>query len=180
MTTDNDDVFNAPGFRIDPEIADIVGGMKGDNYLELAEKLGSLCCTDREVAAFFGVSYTTLKNRKQKDEPFREALERGKRLGMLSLRRAQMELAREGNATIQIWLGKQLLEQRDQTRISIDLEGCDNHREVAEQILDAVARGDITVQDGAMMMNMARTVIDEQTLDAMKRIEDLEKITHGQ
>jgi hypothetical protein len=89
---------------------------------DLAEvdKLASLHCTDEEIAAWFGVSPKTIQRRK-KNPLFAERLERGRAEGKISLRRAQFKKALEGNVTAQIWLGKQILGQRD--RWDIDHSG---------------------------------------------------------
>jgi len=44
---------------------------------------------------------------------FAEAMERGRAKGRISVRRHQMKLLEAGNATMSVWLGKQLLGQRD-------------------------------------------------------------------
>lgn len=78
------------------------------------EKLGSLHCTVEEVAAFFGMTNRNWRITYAKDKPIMEAFERGRSLGKMSLRRAQFLKATEGgNATMMIWLGKQLLGQRE-------------------------------------------------------------------
>ena len=76
------------------------------------EKLCSLQCTDEELAAWFGVSPTTIARRRRHPE-FAEAIERGRARGRISVRRAQMKLLASGNPTIAVWLGRQLLGQRD-------------------------------------------------------------------
>jgi len=82
------------------------------------EKLSALQCTDQELAAFFGVSTRTIENRR-KQPKYAEAMNRGKAKGCISVRRAQMKLLEAGNATMGVWLGKQLLGQRDVTPIEI-------------------------------------------------------------
>src|SRR5262245_44721545 len=69
--------------------------------------------TDEEVAAWFGVSTRTIE-RRRKVKRFAEIMDRGKAKGRLSVRRWQMKLLEQGNATMGVWLGKQLLGQRDQ------------------------------------------------------------------
>ena len=44
---------------------------------------------------------------------------RGRAKGRISVRRGQMKLLESGNAAIAIWLGKQLLGQRDVTPIEL-------------------------------------------------------------
>src|SRR5687768_8916947 len=76
------------------------------------EKLCTLQCTHAEIGAWFGVSTRTIDTRRKQPQ-FYEAMERGKAKGRISVRRAQMRLLEAGNATMGVWLGKQLLGQRD-------------------------------------------------------------------
>jgi hypothetical protein len=82
------------------------------------EKLCSLQCTDEEMAAFFGVSTRTIENRR-KQPKLAETMNRGKAKGRISVRRGQMKLLESGNGTMGVWLGKQLLGQRDVTPIEL-------------------------------------------------------------
>jgi hypothetical protein len=76
------------------------------------EKLAGLQCTDEEIAAWFGVTQKTIQ-RRRKSRKFAEVIERGRAKGRISLRRAQFQAAQAGNIAAQIWLGKQILGQRD-------------------------------------------------------------------
>lgn len=78
------------------------------------EELACLQCTIAEAAAWFGVSQRTLA-RRLKEPAYREAWERGAGKGRLGLRRAQLNLA-EKNATMAIFLGKQILGQKEQSQ----------------------------------------------------------------
>lgn len=80
---------------------------------QLVEKLASIGCTDKEIAGVVNVHPNTIKNRKKDDQTFREMLERARDAGKCSLRRMQWKSAEAGNVTMQIWLGKQILGQRD-------------------------------------------------------------------
>ena len=82
------------------------------------EKLCALQCTIEEIAAWFNISVRTLEGRR-KQRPFAEIIDRGRARGRISVRRSQMKLAEQGNAAICIWLGKQLLGQRDVTPIEL-------------------------------------------------------------
>jgi ferredoxin-NADP reductase len=81
--------------------------------LEEVERLGLIHATQAEMAAWFGVSLSTIEKRMAADGKFAEAYERGRATGRMSLRRQQLKIANEGNPTMLIWLGKQLLGQRD-------------------------------------------------------------------
>ena len=76
------------------------------------EKLCAMQCTDEEIAAWFGVTTRTIE-RRRKVRRFAEIMDRGKAKGKISVRRMQMKLLDEGNATMGVWLGKQLLGQTD-------------------------------------------------------------------
>ena len=119
--------------------------------LEL-EKLSSLHCSDAEVAAFFGVSVSTIEKRR-KQPRFAAAMNRGRAKGRIAVRRAQMKVLEAGNATMGIWLGKQLLGQRDQLDmqhtgaqggpVRVDLSKLtEEELEVAERLALAAARTD--------------------------------------
>ena len=79
--------------------------------IDLVQALGRLQCTNEEIASCLGTTDTTLLNAQNK-EVFLGALEKGKAEGRLSLRRIQMKLA-ETSATMAIFLGKQILGQRE-------------------------------------------------------------------
>lgn len=76
------------------------------------EKLYGMQCTDEEVAAFFGVSPRTIERRNQTKQ-FREARERAKAKGRVSVRRNLFRLASNGNVAAAIFLAKNLLGYRD-------------------------------------------------------------------
>jgi hypothetical protein len=76
------------------------------------ERLCALQCTDEELAHWFGVTTRTIERRRLEPR-FAEVMERGKAKGRISVRRMQMKLLEEGNATMGVWLGKQLLGQAD-------------------------------------------------------------------
>lgn len=79
--------------------------------IDLIQALGRLQCTNEEIASCLGTTDTTLLNAQNK-EVFLGALEKGKAEGRMSLRRIQMKLA-ETSATMAIFLGKQILGQRE-------------------------------------------------------------------
>ena len=81
------------------------------------EKLCALQCTQVEIAAFFNVSVPTIE-RRARESKFREAMERGYAKGRISVRRKQMQLLEAGSNTMAVWLGKQLLGQKDRHELS--------------------------------------------------------------
>jgi hypothetical protein len=79
------------------------------------ERLSAMQCTDEEIAAWFRVSTRTIE-RRRKNRAFAEVMDRGKAKGRISVRRMQMKLLEQGNATMGVWLGKQILGQTDEVR----------------------------------------------------------------
>lgn len=84
---------------------------------EAVKKLASIMCTQEEIAAFLGVSTKTL----QRDEEFCRIYKNGLDAGRMSIRRSQMKKALSGDTTMLIWLGKQMLGQRDNIHNSVDV-----------------------------------------------------------
>lgn len=82
--------------------------------LENLENLCKLMPTWEEIGVFFGCSYETIKRRMREEPEFKEAAERGFTEGKLSLRRWQMQAAEKGSAAMLIFLGKNMLGQKDQ------------------------------------------------------------------
>lgn len=70
-------------------------------------------CTMEEMAAVFNCSVQTLENN------YLDIIKRGRENGKASLRRMQYLAAQKGNIAMMIWLGKQLLGQRE--RADIDM-----------------------------------------------------------
>jgi hypothetical protein len=82
------------------------------------ERLCMMQCTDEEIAAWFGVTTRTIE-RRRKNPKFAAVMERAKAKGRISVRRQQLKLLEAGNATMGVWLGKQILGQSDQMRHDI-------------------------------------------------------------
>jgi hypothetical protein len=83
------------------------------------EKLCGLQCTDEELAAWFNVTTRTIE-RKRKKKSFAEVMARGKAKGRISVRRQQMKLLEAGNATMGVWLAKNILGQTDEVHHQFD------------------------------------------------------------
>jgi hypothetical protein len=81
--------------------------------LRMVEDLGGIQSTHSELAAVLGCSLDTVKDRLANDTEFSAAYQKGLENGKSSLRRIQWKNALSGNTTMQIWLGKQYLGQRD-------------------------------------------------------------------
>ncbi len=88
------------------------------DYAQLRQ-MRSIQCTDDEIATIFGCTTKTIERAKRRDPKFREAYEKGSAEGKQTLRRAQVAAAYKGNATMLVWLGKQMLGQKDVVRNEI-------------------------------------------------------------
>jgi len=96
--------------------------LKNIDLVEL-EKLCAICCTQQEIAAWFNLSGPTIQRRHADSKTlydysgekltFRQIMDRGYAKGRISLRRKQMQMAENGNATMLVWLGKMILGQRE-------------------------------------------------------------------
>ena len=83
-----------------------MGRRKKDINEKQVLKLAELQCTNVEIAAFFDVDESTIRDR------FPDIIKKGKEAGKRSLRRIQFGHAKKSTA-MAIWLGKQWLGQKD-------------------------------------------------------------------
>jgi len=74
-------------------------------------------CTLEECAAYAGVHPDTLRDhcKKDNDLPFREFKQQNKATGKALLRQKQYAKAMKGDNTMMVWLGKNMLDQRDKS-----------------------------------------------------------------
>lgn len=70
-------------------------------------ELAAIGCSDSEIARWFDIAETTLKYN------FSEILAKGREDVKMSLRRAMLKNALNGNAVMQIWLSKNMLGMSD-------------------------------------------------------------------
>lgn len=71
-------------------------------------KLAEIGCTDREISQWFQISESTLRYN------FSEYIEKGRAALKRRLRAMQLQVALQGNPSMLIWLGKNILGQSDQ------------------------------------------------------------------
>jgi len=99
-----------------------VGRPKTELDLNELEKLSRLNCTMPEIAYYFNIPLRTLEDKFTNDNKVRQSIQKGRATGMLSLRRKQIQIMEETNSTpMAIWLGKQILGQRDRHEITQDI-----------------------------------------------------------
>ena len=81
---------------------------------EQVEKLASFGCSNTEIASFFGCSKDLIS------KSYSTNITKGKADLKKKLRKAQIDSALSGNATLLIWLGKQYLDQSDKQEVSLN------------------------------------------------------------
>ena len=102
--------------------------------LDLLEKLCQIHCTDEEICSILSISHDTLLRRKKSAE-FLQLMETARANGRASLRRMQWQAAQGGSIPMMIFLGKNLLRQRDRFEDEEPKESpTDKAREVANAL----------------------------------------------
>ena len=95
-------------------------------------------CTGEEIAGVMQMDYDTL-NRNCKEKygyPISEYIKKNQSNGKMSLRRMQWKSAENGNVTMQIFLGKQWLGQKENTDVSVSVNEDDTIREMEKYFAD--------------------------------------------
>ena len=95
--------------------------------IDMLDKLCAMHCTRGEIAAFFDISVDTLVNKirqlsRSDGTPyvnFIDYYEDHCNLGKISLRKMQWMSAQRGNVPMQIFLGKNMLEQTEKTQVDM-------------------------------------------------------------
>lgn len=87
-----------------------------EKTLETIKGLGEIQCTTKECAAVLGVTEKTYIEFKKRCPEVEEIYNEGAGNGKTSLRRRQFQMS-EKSATMQIWLGKQYLGQKDKSEV---------------------------------------------------------------
>jgi hypothetical protein len=107
------------------------GAVSVDIDMKIIETLASIGATQREMATVFSCSVDTIE-RRLAEPANREILERGRSKFRVAIRRMQFKSAEEGNVTMQIWLGKQYLGQRDKAHYEV---ATDERKMTLEELL---------------------------------------------
>lgn len=87
------------------------GRPRADIDFKMVEAMASVGATNVEIADVIGVDESTVRLR------CAEVLAKARATLKTRLRRAQITAALGGNAAMLIWLGKQMLEQKDKTEV---------------------------------------------------------------
>ena len=87
---------------------------------EQVDQMCKIQCTGEEIASVLDINYETLERacKREKNVKFVDYIAQKKLGGKASLRRNQWKLAQDGNATMLIWLGKNVLNQKDKQEIT--------------------------------------------------------------
>jgi hypothetical protein len=96
------------------------GGPRKVIDADVAKRAASIGCTRDEIATVCGVSPVSLYTALKEDPQLRADIEEGLNHGRTTLRRLQWQRANAGSDTMLIWLGKQLLGQKDRVELAGD------------------------------------------------------------
>jgi hypothetical protein len=99
---------------------------------EEVRRLAEIGCKNDEIASWFHCSTDTIERR------FAAELTKGRSNLHMSLRRWQLQAAKNGNVTMMIWLGKQYLGQRDVQAVAVSTEG---EKGIQVNIFDSTKQG---------------------------------------
>ena len=104
--------------------------------LRQVEALGSIGCSQAEIASVLGCHVRTVESRLATDGEFSRAYKKGLTAMKKALRRRQFELALGGNASLLIWLGKTVLGQHEtvQTESAVTVKGGSEKMTPEEQV----------------------------------------------
>jgi hypothetical protein len=89
-----------------------------DLNIEVMQRAASIGCTVDEIAALIGIPKRTFYDHLERDPELQKMLDEAREQGKGTLRRLQWQRASGGSDTMLIWLGKQMLKQRDKHEIT--------------------------------------------------------------
>ena len=107
-----------------------------EDQVELIKTLARCHCPDSEIAAAVGCGENTIKRH------FGPLISEQREIGKSNIRAKQFRMAMKGDRTMLIWIGKQILNQREPS-LQIDL-----HKVTDEQLAEAVKARLIGPVDG--------------------------------
>lgn len=95
--------------------------MQDLSQIEQVKLLGMLHATQKEMAQWFGLSQSTIEGyMADKEGEFYKVFTKAQSETSISLRRLQLAKAQAGDSTMMIWLGKQILGQKEKSDITSD------------------------------------------------------------
>jgi hypothetical protein len=106
------------------------GRPRAEIDLDMVRNAAGIGCTVNEIAAVLGVTRSTLYKYMALNPAVQDAIDEGRDKGAATLRRQQWHKAHAGSDTMLIWLGKQMLGQRDRSEVT----GADGNPIVTEVV----------------------------------------------
>jgi hypothetical protein len=143
----------------------VIVDMKDKTVRKQVEIFGRLCATQEEMADYFDCSLSTIEKYMTQKDPeniseFLRVYKRQEAEAKTSLRRMQMKKAIGGDNTLLIWLGKQLLGQRDKS----DLETKNKNTNIEEK--DQIDLSKLTDEEFNLYEQLLEKTISESEADA--------------
>lgn len=86
-----------------------------EDRMDIIRNSAAIGCTVNEIASVLGVSRTALFKYMALNQDVQDAIDAGRDKGCATLRRSQWQRAMGGSDTMMIWLGKNMLGQRDKS-----------------------------------------------------------------
>lgn len=91
--------------------------------MEVVRRSAGIGCTINEIAAVLGIARSTMYKYMELDPGIQTAIDEGRDNGCSTLRRFQWQRAEAGSDTMCIWLGKQMLGQKDRSELTGSEDG---------------------------------------------------------
>lgn len=107
-------LLSSPDVILGPDVGPKTGRPLADIDEKTVYGMAMIGATNTEIAQICGVEEGTIRNR------FKDTLAAARANLKRKLRRTQIAKALEGNPTMLIWLGKQMLNQRDRSDVTTD------------------------------------------------------------
>lgn len=94
------------------------GAPRKEINVDVLKRAASIGCTVDEIAALLGIARATFFDHLNRDPELQRMVDEAREQGRSTLRRLQWQKANVGDTTMLIWLGKQMLKQRDKQAIT--------------------------------------------------------------
>lgn len=95
-----------------------VGRPRAEIDLDVVRRSAGIGCSVNEIAAVLGIGRSTMLKYMALDADIQAAIDEGRDNGCATLRRFQWHKAEAGSDTMLIWLGKQMLGQKDKSELT--------------------------------------------------------------
>jgi hypothetical protein len=157
---------DAPNGVLDGNIPGFIPVKRGQRPLDwnIIAKLAFIQCTVDEICYVFDTNHVRLRKECQRTQGQRLDifLEKNRTGGKVALRRAQFEKAMDGDTTMQVWLGKQLLGQSEKAHLQVDVGG---------ETFDSLDEVRLFLQKDPAAMNEAFIDVDPEEIHEMQEPE---------